>query len=414
MGRTANTDMRPTVSRKLELSIVLPCLDEAASVAECVRAAKRALGSCGIRGEVVVADNGSTDGSRRLAAAAGARVIFVRERGYGNALRGGIEASRGRYILMADADRSYPLSAIPQFLAALRQGADLVMGSRLRGAIAPGAMPFSHRWIGTPFFNVLLWILFGVRVSDAQCGMRAFTRRAYESMHLTSSGMEFATEMLAQAGRAKLTVREIPIRYLLGGRARIPHLRTFADGWRNLHLLLLLGPPGVLLWSGASLLAVGLLLGLGALTHVKVFGHHVNVHFAILGSALVLIGYQAVHLGRYIALLRKPSPAPRRNGTLYKSLSLEWTLVLGGSLFLAGFCVDLWLVLYWAGRNFSTLSMTTATVAVIGSTLIVLGSQIVVRGYFLAVLMEHEIKRREGESERPSPHSSRGSFTRSR
>lgn len=381
--------------RLLEVSVVLPCLDEAATVAGCVREARTAFMSHGIFGEVVVADNGSSDGSQRLARAAGARIVPIKQRGYGAALQGGIAASRGRFIVMADADGSYPLSAIPEFLARVKKGFDLVMGSRLRGRIMPGAMPLTHRWIGTPFFNGILRLLFGIRVSDAQCGMRIFTRRAYDMLHVSSPGMEFATEMVAQAARAGLKITEIPIEYRPGIRGRIPHLRTFTDGWRNLHLILLLSPPGVLLWPGWALLVLGFLFGLGALTHLEILGHHLNVHFAILGSALVLVGYQALHLGRYMTLLRSSSSLSRRNRKLWQNLSLERTLLLGGSLVLTGFCVDLWLAVYWAGRGFSTLSMTTATIAVIGSTLIVLGSQFIVRGYFLAVLLEREVRERD-------------------
>jgi len=216
----------------------MPCLDEARTVGKCVREARQAIRRAGVAGEVVIADNGSRDASRELARRAGARVVRVRRRGYGAALQGGIAAARGGWILMADCDRSYDLSSLPAFVDAMRRGADLAQGTRLGGTILPGAMPWTHRRLGTPFFNLMLFLCFGARVSDSQCGMRMFTPAAYRSLRMRSTGMEFASEMLAKAVRAGLEVVEIPIRYRPDERGRPPHLHVVRDGLRHLFLIL--------------------------------------------------------------------------------------------------------------------------------------------------------------------------------
>jgi len=216
----------------------MPCLNEAESIASCIGEARRALAGARLRGEIVIADNGSEDGSAELAARAGARVVKIERRGYGAALRGGVKASRGRFVLVADADGSYPFSAIPAFVRPLADGCDLVHGSRLRGRIARNAMPFAHRRLGTPFFNFLLRVLFGMRITDSQSGMRAFSRAAFRRLRLASDGMEINSEILAKAALAGLKLKEIPVDYGKARRSCPSHLHPVADGWRNLLTLL--------------------------------------------------------------------------------------------------------------------------------------------------------------------------------
>ena len=370
----------------------MPCLNEAETVASCIREAKAVLTKAGIHGEVVVADNGSTDGSRRLATAAGARVIPVVARGYGAALRGGIEAARGQLILMADADRTYDFASLPAFVHKLRQGFDLVQGSRLKGKILKGAMPWSHRWIGTPFFNLLLWLLFRVRISDSQCGMRAFTRKTFASLDTRSTGMEFASEMLVKAAKLKLKIAEVPIRYRPDERSRPPHLRAFVDGWRHLRLIMLLSPVSLLLVPGVAQLMLGAALILASLVHMEIFGYPFGFHFAILGGALVLIGYQVTHLGLCIALLHKESSQPKWSRLLLQAFSLERVLMLGIALGLIGFALDLTVLSYWIKGNYSSFSTTMTIIGILGTTLILLSVEVVLGGFFLATLIASELE----------------------
>ncbi len=374
--------------RRPVLSVVMPCLDEAETVAACVREARAGIRQSGVPGEVVIADNGSTDGSRRLAAAAGARVVRVGEKGYGAAIRGGIAAARGRWLLMGDSDLSYDFSAIPSFVAELRRGVDLVRGTRLGGRILPGAMPWTHRVIGTPFLNLALWILFRFRVSDSQCGMRAFTRRAWDRLALRSPGMEFASEMLAMAARQRLTMTEVPITYRPAGRRRPPHLRALADGWRHLRLMLFLAPASILLVPGilASLAGAGMVVASGF--HVAILGHPLDVHVAIGGSALVLIGYQVVHLGLCIAFLREEEESSGWPRAWLGLLSLERTLMVGGLLMAAGLATGLQVLGSWLSRGFPPLSSQTTIIGVFGMTLVLLGVQTVAGGFYIAAGLE--------------------------
>lgn len=247
---TAQTD-------PLAVSVVLPCLNEAETVALCVKAALAALERSGLTGEVLVADNGSTDGSQELARAAGARVVLVPQRGYGAALLGGIAAARGRTIVMGDADMSYDFGAVPEFVKAMDAGAELVMGSRFRGGIEPGAMPPLHRWLGNPVLSFLGRLFFRVPVSDFHCGLRGFRKDAIERLELKTTGMEFASEMVVKAALFGLRIAEIPVILRPDGRSRPPHLRTWRDGWRHLRFLLVYSPRWLFLYPGLALILLG-------------------------------------------------------------------------------------------------------------------------------------------------------------
>jgi hypothetical protein len=276
----------------------MPCLNEAETIGRCVAEARAAFTRAGLAGEVVVADNGSTDGSRALAEEAGARVVAVRERGYGAALAGGFAVARGVYVVMGDADLSYDFAVVPDFVAALDAGADLVMGSRFRGRIDDGAMPPLHRWLGNPVLSGLGRLFFRARVSDFHCGLRAFRREALERLDLKTTGMEYASEMVVKAALFGLAIAEIPVTLRRDGRSRPPHLRTWRDGWRHLRFLLLYSPRWLFLVPGLALVLLGSALILWLLPGPRtVFGATWDVHSILAGAALVLVGTQAVFFG---------------------------------------------------------------------------------------------------------------------
>lgn len=372
----------------LDLSIVLPCRNEAATVATCVEKALGALARLGARGEVVVVDNGSSDGSGEIAARAGARVVGEPLLGYGNALKRGIREARARWILIADADESYDLDDIEGFLAALDAGADLVMGSRMLGAIRPGAMPWLHRWIGNPLLSAVLRLLFGGRVSDAHCGMRAFTRSAARRMRLRADGMEFASEMVIKAMLERMRVAEVPITLHVDGRAGRPHLRTFRDGWRHLRLMLLLSPTYVFVIPGALAIVAGLLplvfLGSGPRT---VGPMSFDVHFLVLGSLLTILGFQILTTGLFAKAYSHAArlyPPDRLLRAFLRHFTLERGLVVGALLFAAGFLQDAAVLVGWLRSGFGSLDAVRPTVQ--ASTAMIVGLQLVFSSFFLGLL----------------------------
>jgi glycosyltransferase involved in cell wall biosynthesis len=371
-----------------EISIVLPCRDEAATVATCVAKALSALDRMGVRGEVVVVDNGSSDGSAEVAACAGARVVHEPALGYGNALKRGIEEARADWILMADADDSYDLADLDGFVAGLRGGADLVMGSRFRGSIRPGAMPWLHRWVGNPVLSALLRFLFGGTVSDAHCGMRAFTRDAAERMDLRGGGMELASEMVVKAMLERMRVAEVPITLHVDGRDRSPHLRTFRDGWRHLRLMLLLSPTHVFVVPGLAIMLLGVVplatLGEGPR---KVGVMSFDVHFLVLGSLLTILGFQILTTGLFAKAYSHAArlyPPDRLLRAFVRHFTLERGLVLGGALFLAGFVRDAAILAGWLGSGFGGLDAVRP--ALQASTAMIVGLQAIFSSFFFELL----------------------------
>jgi len=372
-----------------EVSVVLPCLNEAQTVGRCVEKACAALRRLGIRGEVIVVDNGSTDGSAEIAAQCGARVVRESRRGYGSALLRGIAAARAPVVVMADADDSYDLDDLERFVAAVRRGADLVMGSRLRGSIAPGAMPWLHRWVGNPVLSSMLNRLFRLRVSDSQCGMRAFTKDAYRRMQLQTTGMEFATEMVIKAALGSMHIEEIPIVLRPDGRGRRPHLRAFRDGWRHLRFILLFSPTYLFFVPGALCMLVGALpLALLGRGPRELGGLHFDVHYMVLGSLLTVLGFQIMATGvfakAYSHAARLDAP-DRLLTTLSRHFNLERGLLLGGLLFLVGFTIDASILVGWleSGRG----SLDAIRPALQASTLMIIGAQTVVASFFLSMLV---------------------------
>lgn len=378
----------------IEFSIVMPCLNEVETLETCVRKAQRALVENKINGEVIVADNGSTDGCQEIATRLGARVVNVTAKGYGNALMGGISAARGKYILMGDADDSYDFLEAPRFLAPLREGFDLVQGCRLPaggGVVKPGAMPWSHRWIGNPGFSLMARWMFRAPIHDAYCGLRAFTAEFYRRLDLRCTGMEFATEMILKSGLSRAKISETPITLHPDGRVtRRPHLRTVRDGWRTLRLYLLFSPRWLFGLPAAFLIGVGFLGYALALPGVRIGHATFDAHTLLFASLALLMGYQSLLFGIFAKTfavnegLLPPDPAFTN---FYKHMNLERGLVLGAVAFFSGVCLLARAVLEWRAVNYGHLDYAeTMRVVVPGVTLAALGFQTILSGFFTSML----------------------------
>jgi glycosyltransferase involved in cell wall biosynthesis len=379
------------VGGDLELSIVMPCLNEAETLERCIAKARKFLTVEGVRGEIVVADNGSTDGSPEIATRLGAFVVNVREKGYGNALRAGISAARAPYIVMGDADDSYDFSALAPFLEKLRQGFDLVMGNRFRGGIEPGAMPWLHRRIGNPILTGIGRVFFRSTPGDFHCGLRAFRKDAFERMNLQSSGMEFASEMVIKATLQSLRVTEVPTVLHKDGRSRPPHLRTWRDGWRHLRFMLLFSPRWLFFIPGIVLMVSGL-----AIVTILVFGSVrvgsvvFDIHTMFLGGLFCLLGYQLAlfaMLTKVFAVTEGFHPAPKYFGWIFRYLNLETGLIAGCTLALVGFGIIAGAALAWLHVSLGDLDpRITMRHLVPGAVLVVLGVQTIYSSFFLSLL----------------------------
>jgi glycosyltransferase involved in cell wall biosynthesis len=370
------------------LSVIIPCLNEAQNIEQCVTAAWAAIELAGVTGEVIVADNGSEDGSAELARLAGAQVVHEPRRGYGSAYIAGFAAARGTYILMADADLTYDFNDTPRFLGELQAGADMVIGDRMEH-IHPGAMPWHHRYIGNPLLSRLLNVLFHTGIRDAHCGMRAFRRDRLERLALRTTGMEFASEMVVRAAKERLEIREIPIEYHpRGGESK---LSSFRDGWRHVRFLLLHSPNHLFILPGVLMAALGGLISLTVLAHVPLLERQWDLHTLIGGCLLLIVGAQLVGLGlcahayaTYYMGERDPWFDRAR-----ERLRLEHGLMLGGAIALPGLALLVVLVLDWIAHGFGSLSQES--VAVFAATLLVLGIQIVFSSFLLSILgLRHE------------------------
>src|SRR5712692_4478660 len=284
-----------THATAVEVSIVMPCLNEVETLAACIAEAREAISKGGYTAEIIVADNGSTDGSQLVARELGAKVVDVQRKGYGSALIGGIDAAQGRFVVMGDADASYDFAAIAPLIAKLRDGYDLVVGNRFLGGIEPGAMPWSHRWLGNPVLSSINKMFFHAPVGDTHCGLRAFTKGAYEKMRLRATGMELASEMVIKASMKGMRISEVPVVLHPDGRSRPPHLRTWRDGWRHLRFMLLFSPRWLFLYPGLALLGVGLVVGALLETGPKKIGPFgFDIHTLLLAGFCCLMGYQLV------------------------------------------------------------------------------------------------------------------------
>ena len=375
----------------MELTVVLPCLNEAETLAVCIRKAKASIAGLGIDGEVVIADNGSTDGSQDIARAEGARVVDVPIRGYGAALTAGIADAKGEFVIMGDADDSYDLSNLGPFVEALRGGADLVMGNRFAGGIEPGAMPALHRYLGNPVLTAIGRILFRSPVKDFHCGLRGYRREAILELDLRTTGMEFASEMVVKATLNKLNIVEVPTTLSPDGRSRAPHLRTWRDGWRHLRFLLLYSPRWLFLYPGMILFLVGLVLG-GVLLAgpIQIGEHALDVSALVYAMAAVLIGYQAILFAAFSRAfvanegLMPPSPGMQK---AFKVLNLERGLIIGLLLLIVGIGLAIYGFIHWGSSDFGALDARDAVrLAVPAATLSVLGFETIMGSFFLSVL----------------------------
>ncbi len=375
----------------LQLSIVMPCLNEARTVGLCVKKAAGFLSAQGLRGEVIVADNGSTDGSQDIAAAAGARVVPVARKGYGAALMGGVEAARGAWVIMGDADDSYDFSNLGGFLEPLRAGADVVMGNRFRGGIAPGAMPPLHRYFGTPLLSALSRFFFRVPVGDVQCGLRAFRRQGVLDLRLRTTGMEWASEMLLKSALAGRRFAEIPITLHKDGRGRPPHLRTWRDGWRNLRFYLLYSPGWVFWFPALVMVAFGALLLAALAGGPRQFrGLVLDIHTYFYGAVFVTAGAQAFLFGvfaKIYAFQEGLIPSEKWLGRVGRWLTPESGLALGLVLLAAGLTGSVIAVLDWRATGYGNLDPARTLRFIIPSGMaILLGTQTVFTGFFLGLL----------------------------
>jgi glycosyltransferase involved in cell wall biosynthesis len=365
------------------VSVVIPCLNEAENIEQCVRESLAAMSNAGLRGEVVVADNNSTDGSAELAIASGARVVHEPRRGYGSAYLAGFAAAQGEYIVMLDADLTYPFEEIPAFVAKLQDGAELVMGDRMDN-IQPGAMPWHHQYIGNPILSGILNLFFKTGVRDAHCGMRGFRRDVLPRLDLRTTGMEFASEMVIRAGKEGLDVRQTPIEYRpRGGESK---LSSFRDGWRHLRFLLVHSPTHLFVIPGALMAALGVLIGLLSLLEINVFGRELQLHSMIAGALLAIVGTQVLALGLCAHaygtyFMGEKDPWFDR---MRARFNLEHGLLLGGSITAVGFVIAAVIVIEWINRGFGSLGEERLAVA--AATLLIVGIQVFFSSFLLSIL----------------------------
>ena len=378
-----------------ELTILMPCLNESATVGSCIAKARGFLERAGIEGEVLIADNGSQDGSRALAERAGARVIEVAKRGYGAALAGGIAAARGRYIIMGDADDSYDFGHLDGFVARLREGYPLVMGNRFRGGIRKGAMPFLHRYVGNPVLSFVGRLLFRTRVGDFHCGLRGFDREAVRSLQLRTTGMEFASELVVKASLAGWRIAEVPTTLSPDGRGRPPHLRTWRDGWRHLRFLLLFSPRWLFLYPGLALLGLGIAL-MSALYFAPLhfLGVGLDIHSMLYASAAALLGLQLCLFALFARVAAQSAGLLPRQPALEKllaALTLERGLFAGLCMVLAGVLWSAAAVWQWRAAGFGGLDPRVVMRDTIPATaLMVSGMELVLASFLLSVLRLRE------------------------
>jgi glycosyltransferase involved in cell wall biosynthesis len=393
----------------IELSIVMPCLNEAETLARCIEKARRGIQRAGVRGDIIVADNGSTDGSQAIAEKLGARVVPVKEKGYGSALRGGINAASGKWILMGDADDSYDFSEITGFVKKFQEGYELVMGCRLPsggGTIMPGAMPWKNRWIGNPVLSFIGQLFFKCPARDFHCGLRGFTRAAFEKMDLQTTGMEFASEMVIKATLKRLKITEVPITLRQDGRSRPPHLKPWRDGWRHLRFMLLFSPRWLFFVPGLFLSLLGIVLG-GALAvqNIAVGGIVLNVGTLMMACMAVIVGFQLVAFAfftKVFAIAEGLLPDDPKFSRVFNFFNLEKGILSGVAVLLAGILWFLRAVWIWRQHDYGTLDYEQNLRHLIpAATLIVLGVQTVFSSFFMSALGLKTASRKPPEPPQP-------------
>jgi len=395
--KEARTSAFATKAPEVELSIVMPCLNEADTIATCIEKARQALREHNIAGEIIIADNGSTDGSPAIATRMGARVIHVEAKGYGNALMGGISAARGKFVIMGDADDSYDFLEVPKFVEKLRAGFDLVQGCRLPsggGRVMPGAMPRLHRWWGNPMFSSMVRHMFWAPIHDVYCGMRGFTKELYDRLSLRCTGMEFATEMIIKSSISGVRMSEVPITLHRDGRtSHAPHLKTFRDGWRTLRFFMMYSPRWLFLYPGMCLVLLGL-CGYGiAMPRLAIRGVTFDAHTLLFSSLFILLGYQSILFAIFtktFAISEGLLPPNRRMEKFFKVVNLERGLIAGTSALLIGVVLLALAVNHWWSTGFGQLDYSaTMRLVIPGATLTALGFQTILSGFFVSILGMH-------------------------
>jgi hypothetical protein len=384
----------PSNDTPIEVSVVMPCLNEHETVGTCIKKALAALRQAGISGEVIVADNGSTDGSIELAEALGARVVAVPLRGYGNALMGGIRAAQGRYIIMGDADDSYDFGDVPRFVEELRRGGELVQGCRLPsggGTVLPGAMPWLHRWFGNPVLSLMARTMFRMPVHDIYCGMRGFTRGMFDRLELQCTGMEFATEMIIKASLFGERIEQIPITLSPDGRrTHRRHLRTFRDGWRTLRFFLMFSPRWMFWYSGGVLMLVGALGYAVALPGLTIGGVTFDVHTLLVASMALQFGFQSAAFGvlsTTYAIKQRFRPSSPRVDTFFTIFTLERGVIAGIAAAITGIAAVATAAVGWYKADFGPLDYSSTMRLVIpGVTLVTLGATAVLNSFLCSML----------------------------
>ncbi|KAB2774607.1 glycosyltransferase family 2 protein [Brucella anthropi] len=368
----------------------MPCLNEAETLATCIRKAQEGLKINNITGEIVIADNGSADGSQKIAADLGARVVNVERKGYGSALIGGIQAARGKYVIMGDADDSYDFLAIAPFMDKLRSGHDLVMGNRFKGGIADGAMPFLHRYLGNPVLSWLGRLFFGISVRDFHCGLRGFNRERILGLNLRTTGMEFASEMVVRAALEGYSMTEVPTTLSPDGRSRPPHLRTWRDGWRHLSFLLMYSPKWIFLYPGLFLLLAGLVLSTVLFPgQVQIGGVGFDIHTFIVASFSLVLGTQAIGFAvfaRRFATSHKLMPPSEKRNEIIQFFTLERVLIAAGFFIIFGL-IGLFVCLFqWASSGFGPLEYTSILrILILSMTAITIGIQSALMAFFASI-----------------------------
>ncbi len=391
MTTSSTSPAGATAGKEIEVSVVMPCLNEAETLATCIEKAQKSLRELNVSGEIVIADNGSTDGSQEIARSLGAHVVNVSAKGYGNALMGGIAAAEGKYVIMGDADDSYEFSSLGPFIEQLRAGYELVMGNRFRGGIKAGAMPPLHRYLGNPVLTFVGRLFFHSPVGDFHCGLRGFSKAAITRLDLRTTGMEFASEMVVKATLQKMRIAEVPTTLSPDGRSRPPHLRSWRDGWRHLRFLLLYSPRWLFLYPGGLLMAAGLLVGLWLLPSPRVVGGiGFDVHTLLYAAMAVLIGFQALVFAMFtkvFAISEGLLPEDPRLDRAMNTVTLEVGLMVGLLLVVLGLAGSIYAVVSWDQRSFGPLDPSrTLRVVIPAVTSLMLGCQILLSSFFLSIL----------------------------
>ncbi|MEZ4818159.1 MAG: glycosyltransferase family 2 protein [Flavobacteriaceae bacterium] len=374
-----------------EISIVMPCLNEVETLAICITKAKSFLEKEKIAGEVVIADNGSTDGSLEIASKLGARIAHVKDKGYGNALIGGINAAQGTYIIMGDADDSYDFSNLMPFIEKLREGYNLVMGNRFKGGIKKGAMPFLHKYLGNPVLSFLGRLFFKVKIGDFHCGLRGFSKEAFLKMNLRTTGMEFASEMIVKASLKNLSITEVPTILSKDGRSRPPHLNTWRDGWRHLRFLVLYSPSWLFLLPGVILMLLGIIFSLilmkGPFTINQI---NFDIHTLLYSSSFILIGFQFLlfyGLTKVYTVENELLPKSNKYDRVFKWINLEKGLILGAILIILGITLSILAVKDWQSLDFGDIVSKAVLRTIIPAiTCIILGTQVILFSLFFSIL----------------------------